>query len=211
MKVIVMAKEPKPGRVKTRLCPPCSPEQAAHLAEAAIADTLDAALASGADEVVMALDGAPGPWCPPGVRVIAQDDGPFDRRLAAAWGTVGGPAVQIGMDTPQVTADDLDGAMAALDGPGIDAVLGTAPDGGWWIIGLRASDPRVFTGVPMSCHDTGLRQRTRLGDLGLTVATLAELNDVDSIDDAVAVSTLAPNTRFARSFASMDLTTEAAS
>jgi glycosyltransferase A (GT-A) superfamily protein (DUF2064 family) len=205
MKVIVLAKEPKPGRVKTRLCPPCSPDQAARLAEAALADTFAAAIASGADEVVAVLDGRPGPWCPPGVRVVNQVDGPFDRRLAAAWDTVGGPAVQIGMDTPQTTAAHLDAAMTELAGSGTDAVLGMANDGGWWIIGLHRADPAVFLDIPMSCSDTGVLQRRRLIDLGLTVRDIEPLTDVDSIDDAMLVGSLAPDTRFARALAAMSL------
>ncbi|MEI2654441.1 MAG: DUF2064 domain-containing protein [Microthrixaceae bacterium] len=205
MKVIVLAKEPKPGRVKTRLCPPCSPDQAARLAEAALADTFAAAIASGADEVVAVLDGQPGPWCPPGVRVVNQVDGPFDRRLAAAWDTVGGPAVQIGMDTPQTTAAHLDAAMTELAGSGTDAVLGMANDGGWWIIGLHRADPAVFLDIPMSCSDTGVLQRRRLIDLGLTVRDIEPLTDVDSIDDTMLVGSLAPDTRFARALAAMSL------
>ena len=198
MKVIVMAKEPVPGRVKTRLCPPCSPAEAASLAMAAIADTLDAALASGCDEVVLALDGQPGPWVPSRVRIIAQVEGTFDHRLAAAWDAVGGPAVQIGMDTPQVTAPLLDSAMALLSTDGVDAVLGDALDGGWWIIGLRDADAQVFADVAMSQSDTGARQRERLATLGLTVADAVPLTDVDTYDDAEAVAALAPTTRFAR-------------
>jgi len=198
MKVIVMAKEPMAGRVKTRLCPPCSPADAAALAEAAIADTLDAALASGCDEVVLALDGQPGSWVPAGARVIAQVEGTFDHRLAAAWDVVGGPAVQIGMDTPQVTASILDSAMALLGTDGVDAVLGDALDGGWWIIGLRDADAQVFANVPMSQPDTGARQRERLATLGLAVADVVPLTDVDTYADAEAVAALAPTTRFAR-------------
>jgi uncharacterized protein len=91
--LIVLAKEPVPGRVKTRLCPPCSPAEAASLAAAALADTLAAATASGADRVVLALDGRVGPWCPPGVHVVTQGTGGLDRRLATAWSAVPGPAV----------------------------------------------------------------------------------------------------------------------
>ena len=200
-----MAKEPKPGRVKTRLCPPCTPEQAAELAAAALADTLDAALGSGADEVVVALDGAVGAWCPPGVRVIPQVDGPFDGRLAAACEHAGGPAVQIGMDTPQVTSLLLDDAMSRLVSPRIDSVLGRAVDGGWWLIGLHAPDRRVFVDVPMSCDDTGDLQLARLASLGHTVGHLATLIDVDHIDDAIAVAAEAPTTRFAVTLAAMDL------
>jgi hypothetical protein len=197
MPTIVMAKAPVPGRVKTRLCPPCTPEEAALVAEAALIDTLFAALSSSAERVVLALDGEPGPWLPPGVDVIRQRGAGFDERLVAAWCDVGGPALQIGMDTPQVTPAHLDLARAALDAPGADAVLGPAVDGGWWCIGLRRADPAVFRGIPMSRPDTGARQMARLRELGLRTATLPGLRDVDTIADARAVAELAPDTRFA--------------
>lgn len=194
--LIVMAKEPVPGRVKTRLCPPCTPAQAAALAEAALADTLDAALASGARRVVLALDGRPGPWCPHGVEVVGQGAGPLDRRLTAAWAAAtSGPAVLVGMDTPQVTAADLDAALRALADH--DAVLGPAVDGGWWALGLRRLHTRAFVGVPMSRADTGARQRQRLMALGLRPAPLPVRTDVDTWDDAVAVAGAAPGGRFA--------------
>ncbi|HEY8525768.1 MAG TPA: DUF2064 domain-containing protein [Acidimicrobiales bacterium] len=197
MDVIVLAKEPVPGRVKTRLCPPCTPGEAAALAAAALADTLAAARASGADRVVLALDGRPGAWCPPGVEVVPQGAGPLNRRLAAAWSATPGPAVQVGMDTPQVTAADLDRALDALAGDGIGAVLGPAADGGWWAIGLRRPHPEAFAGVPMSRADTGARQLARLEALGLRTALLPVRTDVDTWTDALAVADAAPATRFA--------------
>lgn len=62
--LIVLAKAPVPGRVKTRLCPPFTPEQAAGLAEAALRDTLRAAMLTEADHLLVYLDGEPGPWLP---------------------------------------------------------------------------------------------------------------------------------------------------
>ena len=197
MPIIVMAKAPLPGRVKTRLCPPCTAEEAAVVAEAALVDTLAAALASSSDRVVLALDGRPGPWLPAGVDVVSQRGSGFAERLAAAWGEIGGPALQIGMDTPQVTPALLDMARAVLEEPGTDAVLGPAEDGGWWSIGLRRADPAVFIGVPMSQPDTGARQMARLRELGLRTAILPALRDVDTIADAHLVAELAPDTRFA--------------
>ena len=197
MQIIVMAKAPAPGRVKTRLCPPCTPEEAAVLAEAALVDTLTAARSSSADRVVLALDGEPGPWLPAGVDVVSQRGNGFGERLAAAWTDIGGPAVQIGMDTPQVTSALLDLACTVLEQPDTDAVLGPAEDGGWWAIGLRRADPAVFRGVRMSRPDTGTQQLARLGALGLRTATLCGLRDVDTVDDALAVAALAPDTRFA--------------
>ena len=184
--VLVMAKAPIAGRVKTRLCPPCTPQEAAALAEAALADTLDAVASCGAGRRILALDGAPGRWLPPGFDVIPQVEGPFDRRLAAAWASAAGAGVQIGMDTPQVTAGLLDDALASLEETG--AALGLAVDGGWWAIGLRRPDRRVFTGIPMSTAGTGAAQDRRLRDLGLSVTALPTLVDLDTADDLPAVT-----------------------
>lgn len=201
MFVLVVAKEPIPGRVKTRLCPPCTPDQAAAIAAAALVDTFAAATACGADEVIVALDGAPGPWLPAGVRIVPQIEATFDRRLAAAWAETTGPGIQIGMDTPQVTARLLDDAMAALDDPAHDAVLGLAEDGGWWAIGLDAADSLVFHDIPMSQSDTGARQMERLDGLGLRVGALPTLIDVDHFAEAEAVAHAAPLTAFAAAVA----------
>jgi len=183
--VLVLAKSPVAGRVKTRLCPPCTPQEAAALAEAALADTLDAVAACAAGRRIVALDGDPGPWLPPGFEVIPQVEGAFDRRLAAAWATAGGLGVQIGMDTPQVTAGLLDDALEALDTT--SAALGLAEDGGWWAIGLRQADARVFLDVPMSTSRTGAAQLARLHRLGLDVTSLPTLVDLDTIADLPAV------------------------
>ncbi len=203
--VLVVAKEPVPGKVKTRLCPPCSPAQAASLAEAALHDTFDAAIACGADEVIAALDGAPGAWLPEGVRIVAQPPLSFAQRLEAVWSATEGPGVQIGMDTPQVSAELLDDAIERLGETGTDAVLGPATDGGWWAIGLRRHQPGVFRGVPMSRPDTGRHQRRRLVELGLRVRPLPRLRDVDHFDDARSVAAAAPASRFAAAVRALEL------
>ena len=156
------------------------------MAEAALADTLDAVSACGAGRRIVALAGAPGPWLPPGFEVIPQVDGGFDRRLAAAWAAAGGAGVQIGMDTPQVTPALLDRALAALDDT--SAALGRAVDGGWWAIALRRPDPRVVLGIPMSTDATGAAQHARLRSLGLSVTTLPALVDLDTVADLPAVT-----------------------
>jgi rSAM/selenodomain-associated transferase 1 len=199
--LIVIAKAPRAGHSKTRLCPPCTPRQAAALARAALADTLQAARATPAVRHVLVLDGEPGDWLPSGFEVVPQRGRGLDERLAHAFADVGGPALLIGMDTPQVTPRDLADALAQLAEPGADAVLGPAPDGGYWAIGLREPDPRAFLGVPMSTPRTCRVQRTRLDRLGLRVRELPALRDVDLIADARAVAALAPGGRFARALA----------
>lgn len=193
--LVVMAKEPLPGRVKTRLCPPLDPEQAAQLAEAALADTLDAVAWTPARRRVLVLDGAPGAWLPPGFEVIEQRGDGLAERLANATSDVGEALVFVGMDTPQLTRALLCDALERL--ATADAILGRTTDGGYWTIGLRDPDPSAFDDVPMSSEGTGRAQRERLAHLGLRTAELEQLRDVDSYDDAVAVAAHAPWTRFA--------------
>ncbi|MGW5156343.1 TIGR04282 family arsenosugar biosynthesis glycosyltransferase [Nonomuraea wenchangensis] len=197
--LLVIAKEPVPGRVKTRLTPPFSPEQAAVLAEAALRDSLRAVSATPAAQRVLALDGLPGSWLPPGLVVIPQRGAGLDERLAAAFSDAHrlrpGPAVLIGMDTPQVTPALLEEAGAALTEH--DAVYGPAADGGFWLLGLRRPDPALLLGVPMSRPDTGKLQLDRLERAGLSVRLLPELTDVDTAADAATVAGQAPGSCFA--------------
>jgi hypothetical protein len=190
--LLIIAKQPVPGKVKTRLVPPCTYEQAAALAEAALADTLHTLLLVPARRRVLVLDGQPGPWLPPGFEIVPQRGGPLDERLANAFAAACGPALLVGMDTPQVTP-----ALLAVDWHGADAVFGPAADGGFWALGLRAPDPALLRGVPMSTARTGAIQRARLRTAGLRVVDLPELRDVDTAADAVAVARQAPQTRFA--------------
>lgn len=200
--LLVIAKEPRAGAVKTRLQSRFSPQEAARLAAASLADTLDAVLAAEVDRRVLALDGSPGDWLPAEIEVVEQGGGGLDRRLAAAFGrvfetatpgTVPGEVLLVGMDTPQVTAE-----LLTRDWNGADAALGLSEDGGFWAIGLKRPCPDAFIGIPMSTDVTGAAQLARLRSLGLRVHVLPVLRDVDTPADALAVAQLAPHTRFAR-------------
>ena len=177
------------------------------IAESCLADTLAAVAGCHAERKVVALDGPPGLWLPPGFDVIAQRGCSFERRLEHAWAdlaatTVGG--IQIGMDTPQITPSLLDSQLAALtpSSPSSSgtrswtqgrAVLGPAADGGWWLIGLGGIDPRlVFSGVPLSTPFTGATQARRLRSLGLDVVVGPELTDIDTIEDLRRVAAAIP-------------------
>jgi len=202
--VLVIAKEPVPGRVKTRLTPPFTPADAAALATASLADTLAAVSATPVAQAVLALDGAPGAWLPPGFRVIPQRGGGLDERLAAtfadAHATLPMPMVLIGMDTPQVTSGLLADAARALASGEADAVFGPAADGGFWLLGLRRPDRSLLAGVPMSRADTGRHQLDRLTSAGLRVAMLPELTDVDTFREAELIAGVIPGSRFAAAF-----------
>ncbi len=204
--LVVIAKAPEAGRSKTRLCPPCTPEQAAELAEAALRDTLAAVEeVRGARRRVIVLDGKTGDWLPSGFEVIPQRSGEFAERLAGAAEDVGAPLLIIGMDTPQVTAELLDAALAALQQEGIDACLGPALDGGYWAIGLRGSVNGVFDGVPMSSSETCARQGARLERLGLRYTELPALRDVDTFEDARAIANEPAARRFGAALARLSV------
>ena len=193
--LLVIAKDPQPGRSKTRLCPPCRPEQAAALAEAALRDTLTAVMATEVRRRVLVLDGDDSRWRRPGLDVVAQRGDGLDERLEHAFADVAGPALLVGMDTPQLTPALLhEGLDALLEH---DAVLGPADDGGYWSVGLRSRRAGSFVGVPMSAADTLQRQRERFTTLGLTTYEQPALTDVDTIDDAHAVAARVPGSRFA--------------
>lgn len=151
VQLLLFAKAPQPGRVKTRLCPPATPEQAATIAEAALADTIDVLSATPAMRRAIVLSGrypVPAGW-----HAVAQRGPDLAARLVHAYtDTVltGIPSLLVGMDTPQLTTALLTTAARAL-GNGADAVLGPAEDRGWWTLALPdATQAAVLREVPMS-------------------------------------------------------------
>jgi hypothetical protein len=194
--IIVIAKEPVAGRVKTRLVPPLTYSQAADVAAGALDDTLRTAAGAPARAYVLALDGAAGSWLPSGWQVVTQAAGGLDVRLTSAFASVPeGSALLVGMDTPQMCP----GHLESFDAIRFDACIGPAADGGYWAIGFRdsAMAAQVIPGVPMSAPHTGEVQLRRMHAAGLSVQILEELVDVDTIDDALHVARLVPGSSFA--------------
>lgn len=196
--VVVLAKSPVPGRVKTRLTPTFTPHEAAALATAAIRDTFDVVRQAAPRRIVIAWDGPRTRWLPEHAVVLDQRGESLDERLEHVFADLLGedddrPTVLVGMDTPQLLASDLD-----VDWSGVDAVLGLSEDGGYWAIGFRRYHPGAIRGVPMSTVRTGAEQLARLRSLGLTVRLLAPMRDVDEPGDALEVARLAPQSRFGR-------------
>jgi rSAM/selenodomain-associated transferase 1 len=194
--LLLIAKEPIPGRVKTRLCPPCTPEQAAAVARAALEQTMAAA---GRADVAARTLVVSGDYQPPaGWDLIAQSGEGLGERLANAFvdGCREGPALLIGMDTPQVTGALIGAVANGLEAA--DAVVAPATDGGWWALALR--DPAhasALRNVPMSTSDTATETVRALRALDLRVARGPVLRDVDTAADAWAVATVQPDSPFA--------------
>lgn len=209
MTLLVVAKAPEPGLAKTRLAASVGDRVAAEIAAAALLDTLDAVAAAPVAQRVVALTGdVDAAASAAAIRrrlasftVIAQRGEDFGARLANAHADAssdGLPVLQIGMDTPQVTAELLTGcARRLLEAP---AVLGLAVDGGWWVLGVGApAMARCLRAVPMSAPDTGELTLKALRDNAIDVTTVQTLADVDVVDDvAVVRESCGPDSRFTR-------------
>ncbi len=206
--VLVVAKAPVPGLAKTRLAVTLGDELAADIAAAALLDTLDAVAQTPASARVVAMTGDLDRACRGAeirerlrsFTVIGQRGDDFADRLANAHADAavsGQPVLQIGMDTPQVSAELLtDCARALLTTP---ALLGMARDGGWWVLGVAdAATAECLREVPMSQDDTGAVTLGALRDTGFTVKLVEELLDVDTVDDIPLVrAACRPESRFA--------------
>jgi uncharacterized protein len=203
VQIAVIAKEPRPGRVKTRLCPPFTPGEAARLAEAALVDTLRTVRDTPAARHVVVLDGHPGCWLPPGVDVLPQRSGNLAERLAGAFADCSrdcdDAVVLVGMDTPQLTSASLlhAGSIVEHGREGDRAVIGPAFDGGFWLLALSRPDADAFRDVPMSEATTRARQVRQLRRCGFDITTTETLLDVDTAADAAIVAATSPGSEFA--------------
>ncbi|GAC1368286.1 MAG: DUF2064 domain-containing protein [Pseudarthrobacter sp.] len=198
--IAVIAKECIPGKAKTRLTPPLTPEQAAALAQISLSQTLQRVRSLPATRRLLVFDGTPHSRDAAGFDVVAQSSGRLDERLAAICSHVTGPLLILGMDTPQLSRAPLAGMLAdwSVPTPRHDGWIGPASDGGFWALALHQPDGALIQGVKMSTPQTGAHQAARITDAGLAVGLLPMLRDVDHFADAVSASRDCPGTPFAR-------------
>ena len=190
--LIVFARAPRLGRVKTRLAAQIGARAATDtyrrllwrtIAFSECADCSQRYLyCAGGDEkdyFQTRLDAAL--W-----RVRVQCPGDIGVRMCAAMAeALSGHdiAVLIGTDVADASAADLDAALAALDKHEAAISIGPTSDGGYWLIGLRQLVPALFTDIPWSTAAVYETTRQRLRHLGLTVSSLALRHDVDEMGD----------------------------
>ncbi len=190
-RIIVFAKAPVPGRVKTRLIPSLGPSGAASLHERLVTRIL-----------FIAVDARVGPvdlWCAPSsghpffrrcagkfpISLFDQAAGDLGSRMARAFRETlrsASTAVLIGTDCPSLTSDDLRTGVEVLR-KGMDAVIGPAEDGGYVLIGLRRYASQLFNGIPWGTGDVLSQTRERLSGLGWEWHMLPEQWDVDRPED----------------------------
>jgi hypothetical protein len=183
-----MAKAPRAGHVKTRLCPPLTPDEAAHLYRAFLRDKVEQVRGlRGVSRVVAYAPAAARPCfeaLAPDFALVPQREGNLGARLVElfrqllARGTEG--VLVIDSDTPTLPPEFLRRAVDAIGDPRRDLVLGPSADGGYYLIGLRACRPELFEDMPWSTSEVLAETLARAGRLGLRVAMLPEWFDVDS-------------------------------
>jgi rSAM/selenodomain-associated transferase 1 len=189
-----MAKYPAPGRVKTRLAVELGAERASALYEAFVLD-LAGRLAGMPYAVRWAFwpPDAPFTTLVPSVDARAQRGGDLGERMGGAIATAfaegPGALVVIGADAPHVAAERLEEAFAALGG-GADLVLGPADDGGYYLLGLSAPMPELFTGIPWSTPQVLRATLDQASRLGLAARLLPPTFDVDEAADLARLRAL---------------------
>ena len=191
-RIVIFAKEPVAGWVKTRLIPALGAEGAAELARSMLARTVAEAVASG---LKVELCGEPdaATWFEGVVSKSAQGGGGLGERLARAAERVvagGEQVLLIGADCPELDAGRLQAAAEALEE--VDAVIHPAADGGYVLLGLRRFDRSVFEGVAWSTDAVCAQTLERVRALGWSVRVLETLRDVDEVADLAAVDVSPP-------------------
>jgi uncharacterized protein len=189
--VAVVAKEPVAGLAKTRLAPALGPGGAAAAAAAMLADTV-AVVASVAAEPWLCFAPASAHQrmaaASPGFRLLTQSGGDLGDRLAACAAALRAGGAErlaiVGADTPHLPASWYEAALALLDR--VDLVLGPALDGGYYLVAASAAPPELFVGVPMGTDLVLGETLRRAGRLGLRVALLPPLRDLDRVEDLAA-------------------------
>jgi rSAM/selenodomain-associated transferase 1 len=188
-KLLVFAKAPRLGLVKTRLQPALSQQQSVDLHEQMLWYTLTMALNAGIAEVELWLD-QPNQywqaWCEErSVRVYLQCGNSLGERMLRGFQQAlqsDELAVVIGCDCPFINAGYLQQAFAALAG-GLDAVMGPAEDGGYVLLGLRRAEARLFNDVNWGTSRVLVQTYTNLAAMGWHYTNLATLADIDRPED----------------------------
>jgi rSAM/selenodomain-associated transferase 1 len=189
-RIVIFAKAPRPGKVKTRLIPALGAEGAAALAGYLLHSTLDEVLQSQADSVELCTEPAfadpawHGVSLPAGVNLSSQGAGDLGERMARVAQRVlnqGERVILIGTDCPDLTRQKLNEAITALQT--WQAVMFEALDGGYTLLGLQAFDPSLFTQIAWSSSKVSEQTHLAFSRLGWQCKVLGQLPDIDRPED----------------------------
>jgi uncharacterized protein len=190
--LIIFAKEPRPGLVKTRLSPPLSPEETSQLYHSFLQDIMEEMARVPQVRLAIAFSppGARGFFqnlSPPGTELFPQEGADLGERMARAFarGFAAGfsPIVLRGGDVPDLPAALVSEATKVLAAGRAQVALGPAPDGGYHLIGLRRPQPSLFHGPAWSSSTVLSDTMSLARQLGLTIHLLPPWPDIDTYDD----------------------------
>jgi len=191
--VVTIAKEPVAGQVKTRIASTLGAETARELYRCSLTDTVD--LLRALDGVQPALSFAPDTLdarayfaaLAPGFTLVAQRGADLGERLLNTFVSLNAlgfaPIVLIGSDNPSVPRNYIEQALALLDQPATDAVLGPASDGGYYLLGMRAPLAPLFRGIRWSSEIVAQQTRDRAAERALCLQEVPEWYDLDTAED----------------------------
>jgi rSAM/selenodomain-associated transferase 1 len=190
VRIVIFAKAPVAGAVKTRLIPALGAQGAANLALRMLKHTITQAVAAGAGPVELCVSPSPiaSVWqsfaLPDNVSWSDQGDGDLGTRMARAVMRVteaGEAIVLMGADCPELTATQLRHAVDSLQH--YDATMLPTTDGGYVLLGLKRFDPALFTGIEWSTPSVAAETLSRLAQLGWKVQHHPAVHDIDRPDD----------------------------
>ena len=216
--IALFAKAPEPGRAKTRLTPPLTPDEAAAVARASLRATIAAVAGRPALPLTLFVEGTLdqplASWVAArGVEVRPQAPGDLGERLRAAFTALfdagAARAIAIGSDSPTLPFARLFAANAALRAH--DAVLGPAEDGGYYLLGLSRPEWRLLQGIPWSSDAVTRVTLERAAAIGASLATLEPWYDIDDVESLRrALSESPPESPFRQTLRSVEARLSAA-
>lgn len=190
--LVVMAKKPEIGKVKTRLCPPLSLEQATELYRCFVLDKIDQV--SKIENVMPAIAFTPrkaGDFfrelVPENFKLMPQIGSDLGERLANVFKELFSnnfrKVVVIGSDSPNLPTKFIERSFDLLNGKNIDVVLGPCHDGGYYLIGLKSLTLNLFEEISWSTFKVYYETIRKINELKLRLKNLPIWYDVDSIND----------------------------
>lgn len=197
----IFAKQPVPGQVKTRLCPPLTETEAARLYQVALAETVQR-LWDSSPRLILFYAGEYD-WFSkafPEVQLVPQVSGGLGTRLQKAadqlFAAGAGPVLFIGSDSPDLPEALIRDALAELEHA--DVVTVPCLDGGYALLGLKQPCPQLFADIPWSTPGVLEATRERVARAGLVYQELSEWDDLDDIDSLRRLIDRSPETGTAR-------------
>ncbi|MBT0663518.1 TIGR04282 family arsenosugar biosynthesis glycosyltransferase [Geobacter pelophilus] len=190
--LLIFAKWPEPGKVKTRLSPPLETHEATELYRCMLLDTLENSADIIGTSRMIFFDGEPGrsadfKLLAPDAEVVVQEGDDLGERLANAFAKAfafGYRSVAVvGTDSPHMPVARISEAFHLLNSQCADVIFGPSEDGGYYLVAMNSLNPGVFADIPWSSQDTLARSLEKTESLGLSPALLATGFDLDTVAD----------------------------